>query len=393
MRSRSASWGLMPRVLLFRSELLPLSETFIAAQAAALTRYEPWFAGLKRIPGGIALDKEQVIAVSKGDALWDKIVRRAYLRNGFAPAFLNRIEALRPDLIHAHFATDACAALPIQQRVWTPLVVTLHGYDVNSDDAALAQLGVGRAYLRHRRTLRARAQLFLCVSEFIRRRAIEQGFPEQKLWVHPIGIDVDYFRPPASRPAQPIVLFVGRLTQVKGCTHLIRAMERVQSQMPEAQLVVAGDGPLRKQLEAEAAATLRRCIFTGAVTAEGVREWMEQAAVVAVPSDAREGFCLVACEAQAMQVPVVGFAGPGLSECVANGESGLLVPQRDAGALADAILTLLRSPSLAGEMGAAGRERVEWRFNLRRQTALLELKYDEVLGVTTTAHQPIEAYP
>ena len=94
-----------------------------------------------------------------------------------------------------------------------------------------------------------------------------------------------------------------------------------------------------------------------------------------------------------MQIPVVGFAGPGLSESVANGDSGFLVPQRDTGALADAILTLLRSPSLAAQMGAAGRARVEQRFNLRRQTALLERKYDEVLGVTTPATKAVEARP
>ena len=383
----------MPRVLFFRSELLPLSETFIAAQAAALTRYQPWFAGLKRIRGGISLNWQQVIALTNGDAPWGKIARRIYLRSGIAPAFLGKIEALQPDLIHAHFATDACAALRIQQRLRTPLVVTLHGYDVNSDDAALARLAVGRAYLSRRRSLRARAQLFLCVSEFIRRRALEQGFPEEKLWVHPVGIDLDFFHPAASRPSQPNVLFVGRLVEVKGCTHLLHAMQQIQKQTPDAKLIVIGDGPLRPQLEAQACATLRRCTFTGALTASSVRDKMQQAAVVAVPSDAREGFCLVACEAQAMQIPIVGFAGPGLSESVANGDSGFLVPQRDTGALADAILTLLRSPSLAAQMGAAGRARVEQRFNLRRQTALLERKYDEVLGVTTPATKAVEARP
>jgi glycosyltransferase involved in cell wall biosynthesis len=382
----------MPRVLLFRSELLPLSETFIAAQAAALTRYQPWFAGLRHVPGGIALNQQRIIVATKGNALRHKIARRVYLRSGFAPAFLSRVEALQPDLVHAHFATDACAALPMLQRLSAPLVVTLHGYDVNSSDAALAQLPVGRAYLRHRQTLRTRAHLFLCVSEFIRRRALEQGFPEEKLWVHPIGIDVDCFRPAASRPSQPVVLFVGRLVEVKGCTHLLRAMEHIQAQLADAHLVIIGDGPLRPQLEAQAAAALRRCTFTGALASGAVRDWMQRAAVVAVPSDSREGFCLVACEAQAMQIPVVGFAGPGLSESVANGESGFLVPQRDAGAMADAILALLRSPSLAALMGAAGRARVERRFNLKRQTALLEAKYDNLLGVTTPIPKAVEAY-
>lgn len=383
----------MRRMLLFRSELLPFSETFIAGQAAALTRYEPWFAGLKRIPGGIALNERRMVLLTARNAPWNKVARRMYLRTGYAPRFLQRVEALQPELIHAHFATDACAALAIQQRLWVPLVVTLHGYDVNSEDAALAQLSVGRAYLKHRKALWARAQVFVCISKFIRRKALACGFPEDKLWVHPIGIDVDFFRPDAARIRQPLVLFVGRLTEVKGCANLLRAMRQVEAQIPEARLVVVGDGPLRRELEAEARSTLQHCEFIGAIGAEAVRQWIRQAAVVAVPSDAREGFCLVACEAQAMQVPVVGFSGPGLSESVADGETGLLLPQGNTGVFADAIITLLRDEALAARMCAAGRRRVEQRFNLKRQTALLEAKYDEILGVTHAAALPAEALP
>ncbi len=111
-------------------------------------------------------------------------------------------------------------------------------------------------------------------------------------------------------------------------------------------------------------------------------EWMRRAAVVAAPSVVAangdsEGLCLAVCEAQAMGDPVAAFQGPGIS--VADGETGFLVPQRDAGALADALITLLRDEALAARMGAAGRARVERLFNLERQTALLEDKYDEVL--------------
>ncbi|HTW44197.1 MAG TPA: glycosyltransferase [Acidobacteriaceae bacterium] len=383
----------MRRLLLFRSELLPLSETFIASQAGALTRYRPWFAGLKRVAAGITLDERRVIAATSGNALRGKIARRAYLRTGYAPRFLQRLEALQPELLHAHFATDAAVAMPIQRRLGVPLIVTLHGYDVNSEDAALRRLGVGRAYLRYRETLWERAQLFVCVSEFIRQTALERGFPAEKLCVHRIGIDVDFFRPPVVSPRESLVLFVGRLVEVKGCAHLLRAMQQVEAQVPEAKLVVVGDGPLRPQLEAQARTTLQRCTFVGAQNADAVRCWMQRAAVVAIPSDAREGFCLVACEAQAMQVPVIGFAGPGLSESVADGETGLLVPQGNIEALADAIATLLGNQSLAARMGAAGRSRVEQHFSLKRQTALLEDKYDEVLGVTASVADQAEARP
>ena len=371
----------MPRVLLFRSELLPLSETFIAGQAAALRRYEPWFAGLKRVPGGLVLDERRVIRATEKDSLRERIARRIYLRAGLAPEFLRRIEAAGPDLIHAHFATDACAALAIEERLRVPMMVTLHGYDVTSDDAALRGSRVGRFFLRRRKALWERARVFVCVSEWIRKKAVERGFPEEKLWVHRIGIDVDLFCPDAEFVKEPLVLFVGRLVEKKGCAYLLRAMRTVEELMPEARLVVLGDGPLRGVLEVEARA-LARCEFAGAASADAVRGWMRRAAVVAVPSvvaadgDA-EGLCTVVCEAQAIGVPVMGFRGAWMA--VEDGETGLLVAERDEGALPEAILTLLRDETLAARMGAAGRARAERLLNLRTQTALLEDKYDEVL--------------
>ena len=372
----------MRRVLLFRSELLPVSETFIAAQAAALRRYDPWFAGLKRVAEGLALDEARVIAAAPSNSVWGKVARRAYLRTGFAPSFLWRLGAIGAELIHAHFATDACVALAIQRRLRVPMIVTLHGYDVTSEDAALRKTTAGEAYLRCKRALWERASSFVCVSEWIRQKALERGFPAEKLWVHPIGIDVEAFHPSATQPKEPLVLFVGRMVEKKGCAYLLLAMRMVEAQMPEARLVVLGDGPLRNALETEARESLSRCEFLGAASAVVVRDWMRRAAVVAVPSvvaangDA-EGLCLVVLEAQAMGVPVVGFRGPGIE--VVDGETGLLVPQRDHAALADALLSLLRFEAVATRMGAAGRARVERLFNLSRQTAMLEEKYDEVL--------------
>lgn len=381
----------MKRVLFFRTELLPPSETFIAAQAAALQNYEPWFAGLKRIPRGLALDEGRVISLTETNMLHDKIARRTYLRTGFASGFLQQVEALRPELIHAHFAADACAALALKRRLRVPMIVTLHGYDVTSTDAALHSSPLGRTYLRRRHELWRRASAFICVSEWIGHNALKHGFPSEKLRVLPIGIDMESFRPPDSHPKAPLVLFVGRMVEKKGCVHLLRAMRMVEAQMPEVRLVIIGDGPLRAVLEAEALASLRRCEFIGAASPESVRDWMRRATVVAVPSIVAangdsEGLCLVVCEAQAMGLPVVAFRGPGIE--VVDGETGLLVPQCDENALADALRALLQNESLAARMGSAGRRRIERLFNLRLQTALLEDMYDQVLDRVPARAKP-----
>jgi glycosyltransferase involved in cell wall biosynthesis len=374
------------RVLIFRGELLPLSETFIAGQAAALRRYEPWFAGLKRVSGGIALEPSRIALLSGGDRLGDKIKRRVYLRTGFAPAFLRRVQAIGPSLIHAHFALDAAAALPLQARLKVPLIVTLHGYDVTIRDASLRKSAAGRVLVSRRQDLGERASVFLCASKHIQCCAVDAGFPAQKLRVHRIGIDLDLYRPARDHTseARPTVLFVGRMVEKKGCIHLIRAMARVQAILPEAQLVAIGSGPLLEGLRTERRMTLRHAVFPGACTPAEVQCWMRRAHVLALPSIVaengdREGLPTVLCEAQAMGLPVVAFDGPGVREAVAAGETALLATSGSEEGLAAGILEVLRGPTLAARMGAAGRERAEALFNIRMQTAALEEVYNELL--------------
>jgi colanic acid/amylovoran biosynthesis glycosyltransferase len=196
---------------------------------------------------------------------------------------------------------------------------------------------------------------------------------------------MQFFQPASTHSKEPIVLFVGRLVEKKGCSYLIRAMTMVQKCIPDAKLVVLGDGPLRTSLEDQAKSTMRNYEFLGAQPSAVVQQWMQRASIVAAPSviaenGDSEGLCVVACEAQAMSVPVVSFHGPGLSEAVADGETGLLVEQRNEHALADAILSLLRDDTLAVRMGAAGRKRVETHFNIHRQAEKIEDKYEEILS-------------
>jgi glycosyltransferase involved in cell wall biosynthesis len=373
------------RALFFRSELLPLSETFILGQANAFQRFDAWFTGLKRIPNSLELDKSRITLATHSNTLQDKIVRRLYMRTGVGPHFLKQIAETKPVILHAHFATDGCAALPIKKHLDLPLVVTLYGYDVTSSDAALRRSPIGRTYLQRRTQLWEKASLFICISEFIRQRALRLGYPEDKLWVNPLGLDVQFFQPSAMHTKQPIVLFVGRLVEKKGCIYLIRAMAEVEKNFPVAKLVVLGDGPLRTSLEEQAQSTMRNYEFLGAQPAAAVQHWMQRACVVAAPSVVAsngdsEGLCVVACEAQAMGVPVVSFHGPGLSEAVADGETGFLVEQRNEHALAEAILSLLKDEALSARMGAAGRKRVETHFNVLRQAEKIEDQYEKILS-------------
>lgn len=368
----------MPKVLLLRAELLPASETFIVGQAAALGRYEAGFAGLKRVPGG--LDVAGVVAILDESGGWaGKAARAAYAGAGVAPEFERKLAAWKPDVVHVHFATDACAFLPVLRRLGVPFVVTLHGYDVGLIDAAHEKTSMGRVFLRRREALWREAAGFLCVSEHLRRVAVERGFPEGKLRVHHTGIAVrELVCSEAER--ESVVLFVGRLVEKKGCRVLLEAMKRVETEVSEARLVVMGDGPLRAELEGWARRNLRRCEFVGARTQAEVKAWMERTAVLAAPSvravdGDTEGLPTVVLEAMELGLPVVASDGTGAEEAVAAGETGFLIAQGDAEGLAETLVCLLRNEDRARWMGARGRRRVEERFDILRQTARLEEVY------------------
>lgn len=375
-----------PTILVYRSDLLPASETFVAAQAHALRRFAPCFAGLRRIPTGLELDAEETVVLTRHNMLSDRLRRRTFLATGSAPGFVRALELRGGVLLHAHFAVDAATALPLQKQLRLPFVVTLHGYDATMSDQALRSFAAGRVFLRRRAEVRARARAFVCVSEHIRHQALERGVPEEKLRTIPIGVDLKFFVPDPlrSRSLDPIVLFVGRLVEKKGCAHLVRAMASVQEHHATAKLLIVGDGPLLDPLREQARASLRNCIFLGTQPPSVVRDLMYRASVLAAPSVVAasgdtEGLPINLCEAQAVGLPIAAFRGPGVSEAVVEGETALLAAPGDERSLGEAIATLLENSELAARLAAAGRERAETCFSLERQTARLEDLYAEVL--------------
>ncbi len=177
---------------------------------------------------------------------------------------VRRLRELQPKLIHAHFGPDACEAIPLGTSLGTPLIATFHGYDATLSDRGFRESKNGRRYLQQRSKLQGNVTLFLAVSDFIRKRLQLQDFPMERTRVHYIGVDLEKFKPPQRNERTSQVLFVARLVEKKGCTYLIKAMSEVQKQLPEAELVVIGDGDQRQMLEAEAQKTLRNFKFLGA---------------------------------------------------------------------------------------------------------------------------------
>lgn len=373
--NESPPYGSCPRVVIFRSALLPVSETFIREQAEALRRFEPVYAGLKQVRSGLPHSARSILLASPGARL--SLLRTLlYQVSGYSPAFKARIEEVRPSLVHAHFALDGVAALPLAKHLNIPLIVSLHGYDVTSSDNSLRTSMSGLLYLLLRRQLWESAHTFLCVSEFIRETAIEMGFPRNKLRVHYTGVNCNHFSR-SDVPRDGSVLFVGRLVQKKGCQFLLDAMAEVNRALPGTALTVIGDGPLRGGLQAQASQLNIPVRFLGALPTSEVRDCMSRASIFCVPSlradnGDSEGFGMVFAEAQAMGTPVVSFSHGGIPEAVEDGRTGLLVPERDTHALAAAMIRLLRDATLWSSFSARGSARVREKYSLESQTRILE---------------------
>ena len=370
-------------LIIYRDELLGASETFILRQGEALHDFRPVYVGLRLVDGLRVPDERRELLIGPGKL---NRARRVFCTL-FGPSQqqAERVRARRPALIHAHFGPDATHALPLARALGVPLVLTHHGYDVTTNDDALARSPSLRLYIKRRAQLYNAAELVLCVSRFVRDKAIGRGAPPHKTLVHYIGIDLASFTPDPAVKRSDTVLFVGRLVENKGCDQLLRAMRLVQLARPKCRLVIIGDGPVRTRLEELARElALRQVTFLSAQPSGLVRHWMNRARVLSVPSvtidsGASEGFGLVFVEAQAMGLPVASFATGGIPEAVIHDETGLLARERDVDALAHNILALLSSDSMWARCSEAGQKRVRDLFDIRRQTAALEGLYRSVL--------------
>ena len=378
-------------VLVYRNDLLPLSETFIAEQILALKGWRPVLVG-RRLMNELPLKNlgPQIIQ-PESPTVQSRLLKKAYkILRTIPPHFKRALKAERPSLIHAHFGPDALDAWPLARALELPMLVTLHGYDINVH-REWWEAGNGGAHMRlyPKRLLQLARQPhvgFIAVSKAIRNRAIEFGIPSDKIAVRYIGIDSQKFARGVVPIAQraPRVLFVGRLVEKKGCRYLIEAMVEVQKHVSTARLIVIGDGPLRRELEQLSQERGIQVYFRGALPNVEVKRELDEARVFCLPSvtatngDA-EGLPISILEALASGVPVVTSARGGVGEAVKDEVTGFAFPERDIAALASNLTTILTRGVVADRMSNECVSSVTNCFDIRLLTARLETSYNDAL--------------
>ena len=379
----------MAKVLVYRNQPLPLSETFVYNQTFRLQRYQAYMLGAKRPRGAaITLPDDRVRVINEGGWQgWWREFRWKVL--GQVPNdVLEWAERLRPQLLHAHFGPDGVIAIPLARALRIPLVVTYHGLDA-SITWKNACAFIHKNYLMKKSRLLRESATIIAVSRFIKNKLISQGFPEEKIRVIHYGIDVTKIHPKKRNHDQRIkvILFIGRFVPKKGVLYLLQAFRFVSATFPNAKLVLIGDGPERKRLESWALANLptHTYSFLGAQNHEKVIQWLSEADLLVAPSVTdetgdTEGLPNTILEGMAAGLPIVSTYHAGIPEAVIDGETGFLCHERNVDELAHYMGLLLEDPTLRRKMGEAGRRRVEQEFNLEKQNAKLEALYDEVIA-------------
>jgi colanic acid/amylovoran biosynthesis glycosyltransferase len=373
-------------VLVFAERMLPSTQTFIPIQVDALKRFEPQYAGLIPAETNFAL-KQKPILLTSDRTLRSRVLRESYRWTGIAPAYHSRLKQVGARLLHAHFAEGASSAVSIAEALQIPFIFHLRGGAEMMSDRELRKKAFQIPYLVWRQRLWKRASVFLCVSSFIRDKALQAGFPAHKMRVHYTGIDMTRFRPSDSLTEKDknLVIYVGRLVAYKGADHLVRAMHIVRQTSPAAHLVVIGDGSLRPSLEQLTSSLQVPCQFLGEQPWAVVRTWLERARVfcgpsLTLPDGMSEAFGNVFTEAQAMGVPVVAYRHGGIPETMVEGETGLLADERDHERLASNLSRYLSEDNFWAHSREIGMRWVRENFDVVKQTAKLESLYEEIVA-------------
>jgi glycosyltransferase involved in cell wall biosynthesis len=323
------------------------------------------------VPGGWRPTARR-LAEAVSPSLWRLVNGLRYQRRGLAKA----IESVKPDVIHAHYVVEHGFYAALAGR--RPLVVTAWGSDVL---VAPRRSPLARAIARY--ALR-RADLVTSNNGYMAQRLVELGAPPGRVVLVVLGADASFLQAPEAsvnlRPAGetlPTVISVRSLdSRLYNVDVILRAMALVRKRVPDARLLVAGEGRLRAGLER---LSLRlglegEVAFLGYLDREALRDALASSHVyVSVPRS--DGTAVSTLEAMAVGCfPIVSDL-PSQEELVRDGESGFRVPVGDGRALAERIVEALERPDLRRRALEPNRDLVRRRGLLEENMARMEELY------------------
>ncbi len=312
-------------------------------------------------------------------ASWERLAYRGTMHELVARGIVNKIlfaffngaffletfrqsVSTRPHVLHAHWWLPGGLIGALASRITrVPLVLTTHGTDVE-------MLRQNRWASPLARFVFARAHAITCGSNYLREQLLSLGVVDaSRVRVVPMPVnplfEIAAFR---FQTLDRTILTVARLTTQKSIDTLIEAIALV----PTARLKIIGEGPARPSLEQHTRALnlQDRVEFLGALPQTELPKHYAACAAFVLPS-IREGMGLVLAEALLCGAPVIATNSGGVTDMVRDGETGLLVPERDARALANAIEKILNDRALAQRLAQAGAKFVRAHYTAERVAA------------------------
>jgi N-acetyl-alpha-D-glucosaminyl L-malate synthase BshA len=282
------------------------------------------------------------------------------------------------DILHVHYAIphsiSAYLANMILQDKKIPFVTTLHGTDITL-------VGNDRSYLPVTRFGIEQSDAVTAVSEYLKRRTIEEFQIKRPIEVVPNFVDCDIYgrsddprlRGKFAKPEEGIVIHISNFRPVKRVEDVVAIFARVREHCP-AKLLMVGDGPDRPKAERLA----QSCNITDDVVFLGKQNDMAPllsiADVLLLPSE-NESFGLVALEAMASEVPVIATDIGGLPEVIDHGKDGFLYPIGDVASMAAAALGILQHPIERQQLGRNARAHARDRFSTGQVVQAYESLY------------------
>ncbi len=310
-----------------------------------------------------------------------------------------------PDIVHVHnffplltpSIYDACRFMNV------PVVQTLHNYRITCAGALLMRDGkvceecltaspyhavrfrcyrnsfIGSAavatmidYHRRRQTWKTRVDAFIALTEFSKRKFVEAGVPEPKIFVKPNFVS-DGRTTTEFNAERAGALFVGRLTPEKGVKTLLEAWKALS-----VPLKLAGTGPLESKLPAMEKTNIK---FLGQIAPADVVNEMRRASMLVMPSEWYEGFPMVLVEAFNNSLPVIASRLGGMSEIVEDGVTGLHFEAGNANDLAAKVTWLSENPALCRRMGENARKVYEEKYTSSRNYTVLMNIYQRAIEI------------
>ncbi len=356
------------------------TETFIVNQINALDSYEHSVFTtefLNKLESNATLYYPQ-----KGGFLSDKILsikHKKYFR-----AHFNKIA---PQLIHSHYITDAVVFSPLTKKMSIPKICSCYGYDVSVVPVKFKYL-----YKHFYKKIFAEYDLFLAMTDEMKKDLLEIGCPENKIQVHYHGINTKQFDLPREYSLKKntfTLLTIASLYEVKGHLSVLKALKSILKSHPDLNISynIVGDGPLRKDLGSFVAENgLSAAVnFLGPIKhGDKFNEELIKADVFLHPSittkdNDKEGIPGALVEAMASGLPTIATLHGGIPSVVENEVTGFLVKEHDSNAIAEKIITLSQHEALRSRIGRLAKKFASEHLDVFEKAKDLEVIYEAAI--------------